>query len=63
MEIAVTRHRAIVGKKDVDNPEAMFYIGRLYQENGDTENANAMFDKIVRYGDSSTPREVQRQEN
>ena len=30
-----------------DNPEAMFYVGRLYQENGDTENANAMFDKIV----------------
>ena len=36
-----------------DNPEAMFYVGRLYQENGDTENANAMFDKIVgEHGDS-----------
>ena len=36
-----------------DNPEAMFYVGRLYQESGDTENANAMFDKIVgEHGDS-----------
>ena len=30
-----------------DNPEAMFYVGRLYRESGDTENANAMFDKVV----------------
>ena len=36
-----------------DNPEAMFYVGHLYQESGDTENANAMFDKIVgEHGDS-----------
>ena len=36
-----------------DNPEAMFYVGRLYQESGDTENANAMFDNIVgEHGDS-----------
>lgn len=30
-----------------DNPEAMYYVGRLYQEAGDTENANAMFDQVV----------------
>ena len=30
-----------------DNPEAMFYAGRLYQDAGDTENANALFDKVV----------------
>ena len=36
-----------------DNPEAMFYAGRLYQDAGDTENANAMFDKVVgEHGDS-----------
>lgn len=36
-----------------DNPEAMFYVGRLYQNAGDTENANAMFDQIVgNYPDS-----------
>lgn len=41
----------------------MFYVGRLYQENGDTENANAMFDKIVgEHGDLSMPRGQQRQE-
>lgn len=30
-----------------DNPEAIFYMGRLYQDAGDTDNANAMFDRIV----------------
>lgn len=30
-----------------DNAEALFYVGRLYQAAGDTENANAAFDKIV----------------
>ena len=36
-----------------DNPEAMFYAGRLYQDAGDTQNANAMFDKVVgEHGDS-----------
>ena len=30
-----------------DNPEAMYYVGRLYQDAGDTENANAMFDQVV----------------
>ncbi len=36
-----------------DNPEAMFYVGRLYQEAGDTANANALFDQIVgNYPDS-----------
>ena len=30
-----------------DNPEAMYYVGRLYQNAGDTENANAMFDQVV----------------
>ena len=30
-----------------DNAEALFYVGRLYQAGGDTENANAAFDKIV----------------
>lgn len=30
-----------------DNAEAIFYVGRLYQDAGDTDNANAMFDKIV----------------
>ena len=29
------------------NPEVMYYIGRLYQDAGDTENANAMFDRVV----------------
>ncbi|MBS5283292.1 MAG: tetratricopeptide repeat protein [Clostridiales bacterium] len=36
-----------------DNPEAMFYVGRLYQDAGDTDNANTMFDKVVNeYADS-----------
>lgn len=36
-----------------DNPEAMFYVGRLYQDAGDTTNANAMFDQVVgNYPDS-----------
>lgn len=36
-----------------DNPEAIFYVGRLYQAGGDTANANAMFDKVVNeYADS-----------
>lgn len=36
-----------------DNPEACFYVGRLYQEAGDTDNANTMFDKVVNeYPDS-----------
>lgn len=36
-----------------DNPEAMFYAGRLYQDAGDTENANALFDKVVgEHGDT-----------
>lgn len=36
-----------------DNAEALFYVGRLYQDAGDTNNANAMFDKIVNeYPDS-----------
>ena len=30
-----------------DNPEAIFYVGRLYQAAGDTDNANTMFDKVV----------------
>ena len=30
-----------------DNPEALFYVGRLYQDAGDTDNANSMFDKVV----------------
>lgn len=30
-----------------DNPEAIFYVGRLYQDAGDTDNANTMFDKVV----------------
>ena len=30
-----------------DNPEALFYVGRLYQDAGDMDNANTMFDKIV----------------
>ena len=29
------------------NPEVMYYIGRLYQDAGDTENANARFDRVV----------------
>ncbi|MBS6954208.1 MAG: tetratricopeptide repeat protein [Enterocloster asparagiformis] len=40
-------------KIKADNPEAMFYVGRLYQIAGDTENANAMFDQVVgNYPDS-----------
>lgn len=36
-----------------DNPEAIFYVGRLYQDAGDMENANAQFDKILQeYPDS-----------
>lgn len=36
-----------------DNPEAMFYVGRLYQDAGDMDNANTMFDKVVNeYADS-----------
>lgn len=35
------------------NPEAMFYVARIYQNSGDTENANALFDQIVgEYPDS-----------
>ena len=30
-----------------DNPEALFYVGRLYQDAGDMDNANTMFDKVV----------------
>ena len=30
-----------------ENPEAMYYVGRLYQDAGDTANANAMFDQAV----------------
>ena len=30
-----------------ENPEAMYYVGRLYQDAGDTANANAMFDQVV----------------
>lgn len=30
-----------------DNPEALFYAGRLYQAAEDTANANVMFDKVV----------------
>ena len=31
----------------------MFYAGRLYQDAGDTENANALFDKVVgEHGDT-----------
>lgn len=30
-----------------DNPEAIFYVGRLFQDAGDTENANAMYDRVV----------------
>lgn len=30
-----------------DNPEAIFYVGRLYQDGGDMDKANAMFDKVV----------------
>ena len=33
-----------------DNPEAMFYVGRLYQIAGDTDNANAMFDQARKTG-------------
>ena len=29
------------------NPEAMYYVGRLYQDAGDMDNANAMFDRVV----------------
>ncbi len=36
-----------------DNPEAIYYVGRLYQDAGDTDNANTMFDKVVNeYADS-----------
>ena len=36
-----------------DNPEAIFYVGRLYQDAGDMDNANTMFDKVVNeYPDS-----------
>lgn len=31
-----------------DNPAAIYYVGRLYQDNGDQENANAMFDRVIR---------------
>ena len=35
------------------NPEAMYYVARLYQDAGDMENANAMFDRVVNeYPDS-----------
>ena len=35
------------------NPEAMYYVARLYQDAGDMENANAMFDGVVNeYPDS-----------
>ena len=30
-----------------DNPEAIYYVGRLYQDAGDMDNANTMFDKVV----------------
>lgn len=30
-----------------DNPEAIFYVGRLHQDAGDMDNANTMFDKVV----------------
>lgn len=30
-----------------DNPEAIFYVGRLYQAAGDIDKANTMFDKVV----------------
>lgn len=34
-------------KINPNNPEALFYVGRLYQDAGDTDNANTMFDKVV----------------
>ncbi len=30
-----------------DNPEIMYYIGRLYQDAGDMDHANVMFDRVV----------------
>ena len=47
-----------------DNPEAMFYVGRLYQESGDTENANACLTRSLENMETlNMPRRHQRQED
>ena len=31
-----------------DNPAAIYYVGRLHQDNGDQQSANTMFDQVIR---------------